>query len=1283
MRPPARLYLVEQRRECDLAFSDHHVIDYAGAQAFFGISGGMCASEYYLNARMRRFQPFGFLDRGWKLTGHTADAGNANAVFANEAIDVVGRDSVDDHVEDVHFPSGLAQPSCQVDVVQRHILYVPVERRGRSDEGKHLTAIVADLTAGWLVVSNRTISGLLLPFIWRYDLTIRVAGNRLAATMSLPVEPITCIVCSRRTAVWIFLTVLALGIASQSFAQVAGSASLSGTIRDEAGAQVPGAAIVLTEVARHLDRNSVSNDAGRFAFPNIPAGAYTLTVTKAGFEMYRLTDIRLEVDQQGAVEVALRVGAVTTTVDVSAKQEVLLETESNTIGTVVDSERIVELPLNGRNPLQLALLAAGANDSNNRDYGNNQTGRADRAVVIGGNLAANTSYLLNGIVVRGSRSTELTVPLSPDAVDQFRVQQSFFMPDQGPGPAIVNFATKGGTDTFHGTVYEFLRNEDLDARNYFSLPVPDGLHRNQFGFTLGGPVKKNRIWFFGLYEGYRQATAFTARAYTPTSSMFSGNFQAIPQTIYDPASFNSQTGTRSPFAGNTIPSNRINPVSEKLLQYYLPGASLAELPSNLFLQPRNTDNGDQYGFRIDASLTSKQTLFAQIIKLTSDLVNAGDFPASGSFYPANTGLAMLQHTWTLTPTLVSTARFGIVRNSLLYANQGSTLGSILPGIGIVNTDDTRGVSGVSITGYTAFGHAAGDLGNVDNVYQLDYGLNSIRGQHNLVFGANLRYYRTWQHNSNASALGALAFQSLFTAQLQANSSGQLVPLANSGNAFADFLLGTPATATLAGLPSIPYRATEFLPYVADTWKVTRGLTLNYGISWFKATVPNPVGRYHEWAHGFDFSTGLLTYAALGQINPEIVHPHNLDFTPRLGFAWQPWFLHNTVVRGGAGIYYADYQLGWTQWGMVAPPYSNSASLSNVGLPVPQYVLGQNVFPASPALSSAVTPGYAATLKNAAPFLLDPNSRISYMQQWNLTVQHTFRQNDLLEVIYMGSSDHDLLSRYDADECIPALPNLQCVASTRPYPQYGSLLESLMSGNSSYEALAARFDHRMSSGLNARFEYTFAKALTDSTEANNPQIGTCRACEKGPASFNAANRAVLSLIYDVPFGRGRQFGARTSRLIDAAAGGWTVSAIASFQSGIPVAITAPNLTGAAYGQERPNRICNGNDSAFSGNLRGDGLKQFNTACFASPASGYFGNSGWNVLNGPGVNNWDIGIQKYFTLSERTRLQWRAEMFNAFNHAQFGLPDGNVADPGFGLVASAGSPRLIQFGLKLLY
>lgn len=778
---------------------------------------------------------------------------------------------------------------------------------------------------------------------------------------------------------WVFLTILAVGATSRSSAQVAGSASLSGTVHDETGALVPGASVVLTEVARQLDRGSPTNEAGRFVFPNIPAGTYSMTVTKAGFESYRLTDIRLAVDQQGAVEVVLKVGAVTTSVDVSAKQEVLLETESNTIGTVVDSDRIVELPLNGRNPLQLSLLAAGANDSSNRAYSNNQTGRSDRAVIIAGNFPTSTSYLINGIVVRGSRSTELTVPLSPDALDQFRVQQSFFMPDQGPNPAIVNFTTKGGTNAFHGSVYEFLRNEDLDARNYFAPPVPDGLHRNQFGFTVGGPLRRNKMWFFGWYEGYRQATAFSTSAYTPTSAMFGGNFQALSKVIYDALSFDSQTGRRTAFANNIIPSNRINSVSQKLLQYYLPGASLAQLPSNLFVQPRKTDKGNQYGLRVDASPAPSHNLFAQVIKFSSSMTNPGAFLGTGNNYPTDTGLAMLQHTWTITPTLVSTARLGIARNFLLQANAGQKLGSILQGIGIQNTNDTRGVSGVSMTGYSAFGRAGGDLGNIDNVYQLDYGLNDVRGKHNLQFGANLRYYRTWQHNSNANALGSLAFQSLFTAQLQANSTGQLAPVANTGDSFADFLLGTIATGQLAGLPMIPYRATEFIPYISDTWKVTRGLTLNYGISWLKATVPNPMGQYHLWTHGFDFSTGLLTYAALGQVTPQLVHPNNLDFAPRLGFAWKPRFLRNTVIRGGGGVYYEDYVLGRTQGAMLAPPFSNSASLSNVGLTLPQYVLGQNVFPASlSSLRPTVTSDYAASLTNAAPNLLDPNVKLSYM-----------------------------------------------------------------------------------------------------------------------------------------------------------------------------------------------------------------------------------------------------------------------------------------------------------------
>ena len=264
------------------------------------------------------------------------------------------------------------------------------------------------------------------------------------------------------------------------------------------------------------------------------------------------------------------------------------------------------------------------------------------------------------------------------------------MPDQGPNPSLVNVTTKGGTNQFHGQAFEFVRNGDFDARNFFAI-APEGLKRNQFGGAVGGPIKKDRIWFFANYEGLRQLDAFASNAYTPTTAIFGGDFTQAGQTIYDPNTYSTDTGKRSPFPNNVIPTNRINSISQALLKYYLPGASIAERPSNLFASPQNTLNDDQYGVRIDAALTSRQNIFGQIIHENSPAVNPGIMPYSGAIYPNQDEMAMMQHTWTPRPDLVNTLRFGILRNEALYANQGRTLGDILDPIGIPNTKDGRGV----------------------------------------------------------------------------------------------------------------------------------------------------------------------------------------------------------------------------------------------------------------------------------------------------------------------------------------------------------------------------------------------------------------------------------------------------------------------------------------------------------------------------------------------------------------------------------------------------------------
>lgn len=1078
------------------------------------------------------------------------------------------------------------------------------------------------------------------------------------------------------------LLALCLPVFSQT---TLGNAALNGTITDGSGAPVVGAAITLTDTARGQIRETQSNEAGRYIFPTIPAGAYALRVSKDGFNSFERTQFSIDVGQLATVDAALQVGQVNTVMTVSGERGIVIETESNTIGTVVDSARVDALPLNGRNFLQLALLSAGANDATGRADVAGQTGHPGRQVIIAGNMGGATGYLINGIAVRGGRLGELSLGLSVAAIDQFKIQQSFFMPDQGPNPGLINVTTKGGTNQIHGQAFWFVRNKSFDARNYFAV-LPEDLKRNQYGFAVGGALKKDRLWFFANYEGLREITAFSAGAYTPTRNMFGGNFTEVPEVIYDPATFNAATGTRSPFPNQTIPNTRINGVATRLLEYYLPGSSLAARPRNLEGSPRNTLDDDQYSVRVDYAINTRQSLFGQWVAQDSPAVQRSLMPFAGAFYPNESQLAMAQHTWTLSPSLVNTWRAGFSRNVAQFSNEGRTLGPVLSDV-IRNALDPRGVVGVSFQEYGGFGRASGDLGNLDNNYQMDDSMSWNRGRHNFQFGASLRYRRTWQQNANAGAVGAVGFQRTFTTQLTRDAQGRLSPVrANTGNSFADFLLGYATSGSVRGLPLLPYRFGQVMPYFQDTWKVTRDLTLNYGISYFYAQVPDPQGSARTIPHGFDESTGLLQYAALGQVDPRVVSRDRNNWTPRVGFAWQPRWLPRTVFRGGAGVYYSDTRLIELQFAMVGPPFNDSVDLvTDLTNPNPAWVLGQNIFPPQP--QTPLNANYAASLRNVAPFIINPKGRDPYMQQWNFSVQHSLGERALLEFVYMGSSSHALQNRYDFNQC-RLTSGLRCDPATRPWPNYTSLLRADFNGNSSYNAFLSKFQWRTNSGLNLNFEYTWAKALNDSWEGNastNAQITQCRRCDKGHASFDVRHRAVVSSIYEVPFGKGRRFGASMPAAADVLAGGWTLTAIVALQTGVPFDITSPATTGSPFISHLSNRLCDGADDSLAGNLRNNGGRYFNTACFATPATGFFGNSARAPLHGPGVQNWDVGIQKHFRVpvTEQMKLQFRAEMFNAFNQAQFGNPNGNTGSPLYGLVGSARQPRRVQFALKLMF
>ena len=1074
------------------------------------------------------------------------------------------------------------------------------------------------------------------------------------------------------------------------FGQVTlGTGSAGGLVRDASGALVAGAKITLTEESKRLTREAETDAQGSFLFPSVAAGVYSVEVRKPGFRAYRVQQLQIEVGEQAFITAALTVGDVRTEINVPAPSEVELDAGSMMIGSVVDSGRVQQLPLNGRNFLQLSLLSADTKDlSPANDLFTTYVGPPARGVILPGTLPYSVEYSVDGIYVAGSRGGELAVGPSVAAIEQFKVQQTFLTPEQGVNPAVVNVVTKSGGNQFHGEAFEFLRNHNLDARSFFAT-APEDLKRNQFGVAAGGPLSRNHVWFHGFYEGLREITAFSSAAYTPTTAMFGGDFRATGRVIYDPASYSAASLIREPFPESIIPTNRINPVARNLLAYYAPGTSLASLPSNFSGNPRNTLDDDQGGLRVDAAVTPRQQLFGRILVERSPADRPGLFPYSGLLYLNNSELAMLQHTWSRGPHAVNVLRIGFLRTTVVGGNEAQNGGPVLSSIGIANTFETRGISSINLQGYSSFGRSNGSLGSRDNSWQVSEDFAWLKGRHSFDFGAQMDYRRSWQLAGNVLALGSLTFQPTFTAQLAATPQGQLSPVANTGDSFADFLLGAPVTGLMAGLPAVPVRGTRVTPFFQDSWRITETLTLNYGVSWFLEVPPTPQSWARNDVHGFDTRTGLLTYAALGQIDPQIIATDWKNLSPRAGLAWKPAFLKSTVFRAGAGIYYSEMPWVFTLYSLLGgSPISASQTFTNSPTsPLPQYILGSNIFPPPPP--GAITADYARNLPTGSSVdVVAPGYRAAYNSSWTAGLQHSFDAEDSGELFYTGSSSHRLPNIGDLSQCRPTA-GLFCDPATRPWPRYGLVLQTNSDGNSSYEGITAKYRRRVEKGLDIGVEYSLAKVLSDSWQSAASgvysQITTCRSCAKGPATFDVRNRAVGSMVWELPFGRGRTYGAGMSRALDLAAGGWALTGIVTFQNGQPIAFSGPNTTGSQYVNHLPNRICDGRSSQLSNNIRSNGFLWFDPSCFPVPPVGYFGNSGRTVIYAPGIDNWDLAAVKSFPLvGESTRLQVRAEAFNTWNHAQFGQPNGNAgAGATFGRISSAQRPRLLQLAVKVLW
>ncbi len=1059
------------------------------------------------------------------------------------------------------------------------------------------------------------------------------------------------------------------------FAQV-DSARIVGSVRDQSGAGVPAASVTFTETATNTRAAVQADDKGDYVSPPLQVGKYSVVAEAPGFKQQTRQNLTLQVQDRIKIDFDMQVGAVTDNVIVSAEPAVI-QSETSSLGQVVSARQITELPLNGRDYVQLATLTAGVirtSSGTNGNTGGASTGGQNSFVANGARGTLN-NFLLDGVDNNSNDTGGLVLRTNVDAIQEFKIQTNSFSAEFGrSGGASINAVIKSGSNAWHGSVFEFLRNSALDARDYFEDPTAAkaSFKQNQFGATIGGPIKKDKLFFFGDYQGTIIRNPLTYVSSVPTAAERLGDFSRPGEkTIYDPATYNPLTNTRTPFPGNIIPANRLDPIAKNILNLYPLPNQAGKFRNNFVISPTEQDRIDQGDFRTDYNVSDKDRLFLRYsmsgrtdfrpAPLTG-LANGGG-GATGNGFEDTMGAA-LGETHTFSPTIVNELRLGF---NYVHIRRGvPAAGNKLPSAdirvpGVPDNPSTNGITLFRPSGYTR----TGDPGYAPTILasqerQITDVLSQTLGRHTLKYGAEIRWseFNIFQV---AAPNGSFSFTGQFT-QNPAASDG-------TGISLADELLGLPQNATIATLLNLGNRQHVPSLFVLDDFKVTSRFTLNLGVRY---EYFSPLVEVNDKQSNFDYQTGKLIVANRNGASRSLVEGDKLNFAPRVGFAWSPFQRTSTVVRGAYGLFYSGQEIRTAAPLQLAynVPFFTQPSFVSDGI-TPLLTVKQGFPPVS--ATQAINPPVTS---------VDQRLKTPYYQQWNFAIQQALPSQISLEVAYAGSKGTHLQVVTDGNQVM--IPGPGDVQSRRPYTNFGPFTSIQNRGNSTYHSLQVKGEKRYSHGLSFLSAFTYSKTLTDLPEIccaqPFPQNSYNLRAEKGLADFDQRLRWVTSFDYQLPFGRGRQF-LSNNRALDLVLGGWHVGGILSLSSGFPFSPQLgydPSNTGD-QGLVRPNRIANGN---LPSDQRSPN-QWFDINAFPLPTGYAFGNAGRNVLEGPGQQVLDGSVRKEFAITERQQIEFRVEFFNMLNHPNFAQPDPFIDDgPGAaGTISSLSIPmRQIQFGLK---
>lgn len=1157
---------------------------------------------------------------------------------------------------------------------------------------------------------------------------VRFAGGAVALTGRLTVS----------VSVLLSVTLLTLTAPTCLAQQV--NATLFGTITDPAGASIPDATVTALNPANGRITTTTTQADGSYVIAYLEPANYTITVEKTGFAKSEQTGVTLVVNQKSRLDIELKVGTLVTKVEATGTAP-MVETGTASVGLTVDTRQVTELPLNTRRFGSLPLLMAGTVPDRG-GFSSNIFGSPFSEVTYASNglRGSGNNVLIDGVDAKNMFTGGFSIQPSPDAVQEFKVQSQSFSAEFGKnGGSTINLTTKSGTNRFHGSAFEFLRNNNLDARNFFSSKRPP-YQRNQFGGYIGGPIRKNKTFFFGGYEALRERKGLTYSGQVPTPAMLNGDFSALlsqpdpntgtaPYQIIDPLSCSNPPfgATCGAFPGNIIPASRISSVAKLVIPYFpqpdIPGA-IGVGSNNFVSNPKRRRDDNQFSGRVDHTFSERDNLYVRYMLAQSTTFTPEQaysklpgFDDKIRFRGQNVALSW---THTITPSMLNEVRIGFSRNMDIGTcascprKSGFMAGFGIQGLNALSPADEGFPAFQFGQGYFTIGDSNyRPVESNDMVEKYEDTFTLTKGKHTIAVGADIQPYQSLRDQAPFSPHGQFNFNNNY-----------------SNFTISDFLLGYPSSAGRSIAKAVNYQDGKFINFfVQDDYRVSQKLTLNLGLRYEHHQLPTDrrdVGASLVPIPGaplFTPGNAVLVMAGYDQAAKYCNLPQyimnagtpnqyglvacpdemkklgftgraarslwlgdNFNWAPRFGFAYRPLSSDRFVVRGGYGLFFELAEFNLFHYGfnnpVQAPDQFSTFEPSSPPTPLQSAFIGGS------------TPSLSQSFISVNP---DSHLRQPYIHEWSFSIESQLTSSMALEVRYVGTSAIELGHfHFFGNQAVPGSGDVQ---PRRLYPDFGFTAQMSSGANANYNGLQVQFTRRMFNGLQFLAGYTWSKNISNNEgeegayadggapqgqNDNNPSQ------ERGLTVNDVRHRFTFSSLYELPFGNGKRWLSHSNALVNGILGGWELTALASFQTGFPITpqsgIDSANV---GTGNWRPDRICNGNLPGGDRTV----TRWFDTSCFtnqfliADNNNGIFrfGNSGRSVLTGPGIQNFDFALLKDFNITESKKLQFRAEAFNAFNHANFSA-DGVITyvnDSRFGSVTSASEGRDVQVALKFLF